>query len=148
MADTLLDDQRSSDFINILRAGLHAVGKDGDPADLYAVLLYAYLCSNDQNWCETLNTKFDDRFIDFMRLELGMHRNEFELFEQTIGLLKQLIKHGDPDKLRARHRDHLATNRAFPLALTFARTYHHIEPQLVNVWGETMTSAQKNARDF
>jgi poly(A) polymerase len=146
LAETLLNDETSHDFINLLRIGLEAIGRDCEPSDTYSVLLYAYLCSNKKEWCTTLSTSFDDSFMDFIKTELGMHRNEFELFEQTIGLLKQLIKHGDPQKLRARHRDHIANNRAFPLALTFAQTYHHIEPGLLGAWASILKSAPKPRR--
>lgn len=141
LAETLLDNARSNDFINILGVGLEAVGRDCEACDLYAVVLYAYLCSNDLNWCTTLNTRFDDAFLEFLKTELGMHRNEFELFEQTMNLLKQLIKHGDPLKMRARHRDHLVNNRAFPLAMMFAQNFHHLHPLQLTHWSKVL--AQK-----
>ncbi|MCB9073795.1 MAG: poly(A) polymerase [Bdellovibrionaceae bacterium] len=138
LSETLLDPERSTDFVNLLRVGLDAVGRESEPADLYAVLLYAYLASNKKDWCTSLSTSFEETFIDFIRTELGMHKNEFELFEQTIGLLRQLIKHGDPSKLRTRHRVHLANNRAFPLALTFAQSFHHLEPSLLHRWANVL----------
>ncbi len=138
LAQTLLDPAISNDFINILGVGLEAVGRECEPSDLYTVLLYAYLCANSPDWCTTLSTKFDDGFMDFIRTELGMHRNEFELFEQTINLVRQLIKYGDPLKLRARHRDHLVNNRAFPLALLLATTYHHLHPLMLTHWSKVL----------
>lgn len=141
LAETLLDDNRSSDFVNILGIGLKAIGNNCEASDLYSVLLYAHLCSNNPDWCTTLNTRFDDAFLEFVKTELGMHRNEVELFEQTINLLKQLIKHGDPQKMRARHRDHLVNNRAFPLAMMFAENFHHIHPMLITHWSKVI--AQK-----
>lgn len=138
LSQTLLDPAISNDFINILGVGLEAVGRDCEPSDLYSILLYSYLCANSADWCTTLSTKFDDAFMEFIRTELGMHRNEFELFEQTINLVRQLIKHGDPLKLRARHRDHLVNNRAFPLALLIATTYHHLHPILLTHWSKVL----------
>lgn len=138
LSQTLLDTTISNDFVNILGVGLEAIGRECEPSDLYTILLYSYLCANQPDWCTTLSTKFDDAFMEFIRAELGMHRNEFELFEQTINLLRQLIKYGDPLKLRARHRDHVVNNRAFPLALLLATTYHHLHPILLTHWSKVL----------
>ncbi len=136
LATLLNDDLKSYDFVNTLNTGLQAVGPDCEATDLYSVLLYAYLSSNDPEWCTHLSTQFDDSFLDFLKTEIGMHRNEFELFEQTINLLRQLIKYGDPFKLRARHRDHVVSNRAFPMAMMLATRFHYLEPGLISSWSK------------
>lgn len=139
LADVLLHEDQSNDFINTLRTGLDALGTYSEPAEIYSVLLYAYLSSTNPRWCSTLKTSFDDSFLEFLRTELGMHRNEYELFEQTINLLRQLIAQGDPTTLRARHRDHLISKRAFPLAMMFADKFHHIPPLPMANWSKVLS---------
>lgn len=138
LAALVLDENHSADFLNILKVGLDALGSECEPSDLYAVLLYSYLSATRPNWCNTLNTQFDDKFLEFLRTELGVHRNEFELFEQTINLLRQLIKYGDPLKLRARHRDHVVNNRAFPVAMLLAQNFHYLEPAVLAHWSKVV----------
>lgn len=134
LAALLDNNEKTHDFVNILNTGLSAIGSDVEAGELYSMLLYAYLSSEDPEWNTHLKTRFDDAFLEFLKTELGMHRNEFELFEQTINLLKQLIKYGDPFKLRARHREHVITNRAFPMAMILATRFHHLDPSLVAGW--------------
>lgn len=139
LATLINDDNKCNDFLNTLNTGLQAVGPDCEATDLYSVLLYAYLSSDDPESCTRLSTTFDDSFLDFLKTEIGMHRNEFELFEQTINLLRQLMKYGDPFKLRARHRDHVVSNRAFPMAMMLATRFHYLDPGLIVSWSKVIT---------
>ncbi|MBY0386091.1 hypothetical protein K2X05_13110, partial [bacterium] len=105
-----------------------------EPVALYSVFMYSYLATLQESWPQTLPSRLDDKVDAFMRLELGMHRVESELFLQGITLVKQLSKHSTPEKLRSRHREHLLTNRSFELALGLAGAYHHLGLDEIHQW--------------
>jgi len=133
--DKLVADNTHNDvFFHLTNQGLHAVTGSNDATLLYSILLYSYLAATNDSWTESLNTRFDEKFLEFLRLELGMHRVETEIFVQAINLIKQLAKNPIPDEMRPRHREHLLTNRAFDLALHLAEAYHHLSHFEVHRW--------------
>ena len=132
--ELVADNTRSDIFFSLLNQGLHTVTGSTDATLLYSIFMYSYLAAHNDHWTESLHTRFDDKLLTFMRMELGMHRIETEVFGQAINLLKQLVKNPTPEKMRARHRDHLLTNRAFDLALHLAEAYHHLSHYETHLW--------------
>lgn len=130
----MIDDQHTDTFFHYMNQGLHGVSGAGDPALLYSIVMYSYMASLDEVWTEKLSSRFDDKLGDFMRVELGMHRIETEIFGQAVNLVKQLVKNPLPTHMRPRHRDHLLTNRAFDLALHLAGAFHHLTHYQVHQW--------------
>lgn len=143
------DSERAKVFFHHFDQGIEVVRGVTDPVALYSVFMYSFLATALESWPVTLQTRIDDKLDAFMRLELGMHRIESELFLQGINLVKQLGKHTAPEKMRTRHRDHMLTNRSFELALGLASAYHHLGHDDVYQWRQLALSQapQKQKED-
>jgi poly(A) polymerase len=128
-------------FFHHLDQGVELVRGATEPVALYSVFMYSYLATVQEGWSQNLSARLNESLDAFMRLELGMHRVESELFLQGVNLVKQLGKHSTPEKMRARHRDHLLTNRSFELALCLASAYHHMGLHEIHQW-KTMAQNQ------
>jgi len=137
--DMVADPKKADVFFHLVNQGLHTVTGTSDATVLYSIFMYSYLAAQNEAWTETLHTRFDDTLLTFMRMELGMHRVETEIFGQAINLVKQLVKNPTPEKMRSRHREHLLTNRAFELALHLAEAYHHLSHYEVHQWQSLAT---------
>lgn len=135
------DEQKALLFCQLLQKGMDEVDDAQDSYALYTVFMYSYLSTLNPDWQNSLTTRFDDKTAEFMKTELGMHRIETEIFQQAINLMKQLVKNHDPEKLRARHRDHMLTNRALPLALLMAEAYHYLTSFEVHKWRTLLLSS-------
>jgi poly(A) polymerase len=133
---TLLEGPKATLFFDLLRQGLRTADAAQDSYSLYTIFLYSWLTAQNESWSESLSTKIPDSVFQFMQSELGLHKIEAELFVQAVNLLKQLIKNPRPDQLRPRHREHLTTNRAFPLAMQLAENYHYLSQFETNQWIE------------
>lgn len=132
--ELLEDSEKAKTFFHHLDQGVELVRGVTEPVALYSVFMYSYLATIHEGWTQSLSSRLDEKLDAFMRLELGMHRVEAELFLQGINLVKQLGKHSTPDKLRSRHRDHLLTNRSFELAICLGSAYHHLGLNEVHHW--------------
>lgn len=142
--DLMTDDDMGSSFCHLLNQGMEAITDPLDSYQLYTILLYSYLASRDPEWHTNLSTNFDERTDKFIRQQLGMHRVETEIFAQAVQLLKQLIKQPSPQGLKARHRDHVAGNRALYLALILADAYHYLYHSEIDEWAELLRTAKPN----
>ncbi len=140
----LLDDPvKAKVFLLHLDQGFELLRGAAEPVALYSVLMYSFLAAHNESWTQSLSARIDEKLDAFMRLELGMHRLESELFTQSLNLVKQLSKHAEPEKMRGRHREHILTNRSFDLALSLAAAYHHLALPEVYQWSRL----QKEGRD-
>lgn len=137
---------RAKIFFHHLDQGIHWVRGVTEPAALYSIFMYSYLSALNPSWCQNLSSRFDENLDQFMRLELGMHRVESELFQQALNLVKQLAKHRSPQQLRSRHRDHLLTNRSFELALCLASAYHHLGLNEIHGWKSLALNKKEDRR--
>ncbi len=142
--ELLENPEKAKTFFHHLDQGVELVRGVTEPVALYSVFMYSYLATIHEGWTQTLSSRLDEKLDAFMRLELGMHRIESELFLQGINLVKQLGKHSPPEKLRSRHRDHLLTNRSFELALCLGSAYHHLGLNEVHHW-KTLAQSQPPA---
>jgi poly(A) polymerase len=140
------DEKKALLFTQLLQKGMDFVDAAQDSYALYTIFMYSYLSANNPDWQNTLTTRLDDKINEFMKTELGMHRIETEIFTQSITLLKQLMKNHDPVKLRARHRDHMLTNRALPLALLVAEAYHYLTTYEVHQWRVLLLSSARQSK--
>jgi poly(A) polymerase len=130
----LEDPVKAKMFLHYLDQGFELMRGAAEAVALYAVFMYAFLAAHNEAWTQSLSARIDEKLDAFMRLELGMHRVESELFTQALNLVKQLGKHPEPEKMRGRHREHLLTNRSFDLALGLAAAYHHLTLPEVHQW--------------
>ncbi len=130
----LEDPVAAKTFFHHLDQGVAWVRGVNEPVALYSIFMYSYMATVHEGWSDNLHSRLDDQLDHFMRLELGMHRVESELYLQAINLVKQLSKHTTPDKIRSRHREHLLTNRSFELALCLASAFHHLGLAEIYQW--------------
>lgn len=139
----LEDEQKAKIFLQHLDQGFEVFRGSPEPVALYAVFMYSFLAAQNEAWTQSLTSRVDEKLDAFMRLELGMHRLESELFTQSLNLVKQLGKHPEPEKMRGRHRDHLITNRSFELGLSLAAAYHHLALPEVYQWRQLQKGSRR-----
>lgn len=131
--DDALINQDGDLFTLNLNRGLENVSDQGNPNELFSVLLYSMITARHPDFCETLHLtdKQIDSLCNLTRDEWGMFRNEQELFFQTLGFIKVLQGIKDVSKLRDRYKVHLLKSNSMITALTLCSAYQLLpEPDL------------------
>ncbi|MEM7646680.1 MAG: poly(A) polymerase, partial [Pseudomonadota bacterium] len=88
----LSQDESADRFTFALKRGLSCLSDPKNPNELFGVFLFALLLAESESFCEELKlpAKRSDSLTVMMKEELGMYRNEQDLFFQTLDFIKQL----------------------------------------------------------
>ncbi len=125
--------EKSELFIPNLNRGLECVSNNENPNELFSVLLFSLLCSQISDFCGKLTVTVTEKesLENIMKNELGMYRNEQDLFFQSLEFIKELQKNRDTGKVRTRYKQHLLKNPCIVPSLTLCMAYQLLpEPDL------------------
>ena len=131
--DEILSKDEAELFMTNLNRGLECISNMEDPSELFSVFLFSLLCSRIPNFCGNLVISHSQKkSLELtMRQELGMHRNEQDMFFQSLEFIRELQSIQNTEKLRSRHKTHLLKNQSMVIALTLCTAYQLLpEPDL------------------
>ena len=120
-------------FVQNLNRGLECVSNSENPNELFTVLLFSLLCSEISDFCEKLTITDAEKGVleNIMKNELGMHRNEQDLFFQSLEFIRELQKITDMKKIEDRYKRKLLKNPCLVSSLTLCTAYQLLpEPDL------------------
>ena len=131
--DEILSKDEAELFMTNLNRGLECISNMEDPSELFSVILFSLLCSHLPSFCGNLVISYSQKkSLELtMKHELGMYRNEQDMFFQSLEFIRELQSIQSTENLRSRHKTHLLKNQSMVIALTLCTAYQLLpEPDL------------------
>lgn len=141
-----LETENAEIFLDSLRENKVKMNSCPTPADLFALMVHAYVrafMQNDPNH-GSRSTFENEEFQTWMRDELGMFKHEQSLTIKALHVEPLLARRKEFQRKGERRQRALLTNDAFPLAFRFARQDYLLSCEDELYWGQQFEAMMAN----